>query len=227
MTSCFKKNQKLVGISNFLVWKRRIDIVLEVNEVINHVHGKVSKPSEEQASSKYMERDLKAQKILKESIKDPLISYVAELDTSKQIYNKLGELFSKATIEKIISLISDHHKMKVSKDEGIFSCLSKASQIKAKSQDRGEMVSDNEMIFVILNALNDEQGNLISTEEEEAIPFIKLWSLYKAEEDRMKKESDKRSDRRDQLVTRRKGKFGKFGTPKKKRKNMAKERCYG
>ena len=62
------------GISNFLVWKRRIDIVLEVNEVIDHVHGKVSKPSEVQALFEYMERDLKAQKILKECIKDPLIS---------------------------------------------------------------------------------------------------------------------------------------------------------
>ena len=48
MTSCFKENHKLVGISNFLAWKRWIDIVLEVNEVIDHVHGKVSKPSEGQ-----------------------------------------------------------------------------------------------------------------------------------------------------------------------------------
>lgn len=73
----------MVGISNFLAWKRRIDIVLEVNEVIDHVHGKVSKPSEEQELSKYMERDLMAQNILKEPIKDPLISYVAKLETSK------------------------------------------------------------------------------------------------------------------------------------------------
>jgi len=63
--------------------------------------------------------------------------------------------------------------------------------------DLGEMVYDKEMISIILNALIDEQGNVISTKEEEAIPFIKLWSLYKEEEDRLKKESDKRSDRRD------------------------------
>jgi len=64
------------------------------------------------------------------------------------------------------------------------------------------MVSEKEMISIILNALTDEQGNPISTDEEEVIPFIKLWSLYKAEEDKMKKESDKRSDRREQLVKR-------------------------
>ena len=125
MTSSFKESQKLVGISNFLVWNRRIDIVLKVNEVIGHVHGKVSKPSEEQALSEYMERDLKAQKVLKESIKDPLVSYVAELVTSKEIYGNLIELFSKSTIEKIISLRFDLYKLKLSKDEGISMKISK------------------------------------------------------------------------------------------------------
>jgi len=76
MTSCFKKNHKLVGISNFLAWKRRIDIVLEVTEVIDHVYGKVFKPSEEQELYQYM-KGSQGSKYLKESIKDPLISYVA------------------------------------------------------------------------------------------------------------------------------------------------------
>ena len=174
MTSCFKENQKLVGISNFLEWKIRIDIVLEVNEVIDHVHEKISKPSKDQALSEYKERDLRAQKILKESIKDPLIPYIAELETSKEIYDELVELFSKSAIRKIISLRSDIYKLKVSNDEGISSCLSKASQIKGKLQDLGEMVFDNEMIFVILNALTDEEGNLVSTTQEKDILFIKL-----------------------------------------------------
>lgn len=75
----------------------------------------------------------------------------------------------------------------MSKDEVISSCLSNASQIKGQLQDLGEMVSKKEMISIILNELTDEQGNLISTNEEEAIPFIKLWSLYKEAADRMKK----------------------------------------
>lgn len=80
----------MVGISNFFVLKSIIDIFLEVNETIDYGHGNISKPSEEQALSEYMEMDLKAKKILKESIKDPLISYVAKMETSKEIYEKLG-----------------------------------------------------------------------------------------------------------------------------------------
>lgn len=128
-----------------------------------------------------MERDLKAQKILKESIKDPLISYAVELETSKEIYDELGEIFSKIAMEKIISLRYDLYKLKVSKDEGILSCLSKASKINGQLQDLREMAYDNEIISIILNALTDEQGNLIFVREEEVIPFIKLWSLCKEE----------------------------------------------
>jgi len=78
------------------------------------------------------------------------------------------------------------------------------SQIKCQLQDLGEMVSDKEMIFVILNAFTDEKGNLISNKEDEAIPFIKLWCLWNPKEYRFNKESDTRSDKRDKSMKKRK-----------------------
>ena len=161
MTSFCKDIYKLVGSSSFLAWKRRIDIVLEANEVIDHVNGKVSKPFEGQALSEYIEKDLRAQEILLESVKDPLILYLVELQTSKEIYDKLVELFFESAIRKVISLRLDLYKLKVSKVEGISSCLSKASQIRTHLQDLGEMISDKEMVSTVLNTLTNEQGNLV------------------------------------------------------------------
>lgn len=117
--------------------------------------------------------------------------------------------------------------MQISKDEGISSCLSKESQIKEQLKDLGDKVPDNEILSTILNALTDEQGNHIASRKEEAIPYIRLWSLVKPEGDRMKNERSERSERRKQLVSKQKERFEKFGIPKKKRKNMAKVRCYG
>jgi len=65
-----------------------------------------------------MEKDLRAQEILMESIKDPL---VAGLETSKEIYNNFLELFSKYAINKVMSLKSNLHKFSVSKDKGLCS----------------------------------------------------------------------------------------------------------
>ncbi len=64
------------------------------------------------------------------------------METSKEIYDKMGEIFSRSTIENILSLRSDIHKLKVSKDEGISTYLSKASQIKGQLKDLREIVFD-------------------------------------------------------------------------------------
>lgn len=49
-----------------------------------------------------MERDIRYQEILMESITDPLILYIVEMETSKAIYDKLVELFAKSAIREII-----------------------------------------------------------------------------------------------------------------------------
>jgi len=51
-----------------------------------------------------MKGDLRAQRILIESINDSLIPYVSKLESSKEIYDKLVELFSVSTAEEVISL---------------------------------------------------------------------------------------------------------------------------
>jgi len=217
MTSFCKEIYKLVGSSKFLAWKRRINIVLEENEVIDHINGKVSKPSEGQALSEYMERDLRSQEIPMESVKDPLVPYIAELETSKEIYDKLVELFFESAIRKVISLRSDLFKLKVSKDEGIYTCLLKASQIRTQLQDLREMISDKEMVSIVLNALSDELGNLASNsrKEKNAIPFKNLWFLCNIEEDKLKAKSDEGPSERGQAFTKRKEKLGKHISKKK------------
>ena len=80
-----KESNKLVGASNYLAWKKRTDLNLIENEVMEHVKGSITKPRKEdaQALAKYMKGEVRAQRILIESIKDPLIPYVSKLPTSK------------------------------------------------------------------------------------------------------------------------------------------------
>ena len=54
--------------------------------------------------------------------------------------------------------------------------------------------------------------------------------MCKIEESRIKVKFDAGASEQNQAystMTRRKGKFGKFDAPKKKKNNMAKARCYG
>ena len=96
----------MVWTTNFLAWKKTIDLLLKENELLEHIKGNITVPAKEQthALAKYNKDETRAQRILIESIKDSLIPYVSKFDTLKEIYDKLVELFSISTTRELISL---------------------------------------------------------------------------------------------------------------------------
>ena len=104
---CFcKESNNLVGTNNFLAWKKRTDLLLKENELLEHIKGNITIPAKEQthALAKYNKDETRAPRILIESIKDSLIPYVFKFETSKEIYDKLVELFSLSTTGEVITL---------------------------------------------------------------------------------------------------------------------------
>ena len=95
-----KESNKLVGSSNFSAWKKRTDLNLIEDEVMDHIEGSnVSPPKEDtSAHAKYMKGEIRAQIILIESIKDSLIPYVSKVKTAKQIYEKLVKKYGQRAI---------------------------------------------------------------------------------------------------------------------------------
>ena len=85
MSFC-KESNKLVGVSNYVAWKKRTNLNLIEIEVMEHVKGFIAKPREEdaQALAKYMKGEVRTQRNLIESIKDTLIPHVSKLETSKE-----------------------------------------------------------------------------------------------------------------------------------------------
>ena len=76
------------------------------DEVMGYIEGYTIQPSKEDslAHAIYIKGEIKAQRILIESIKDSLIPYVSKLKTAKQIYEKLVEIFYVSTAGDAISL---------------------------------------------------------------------------------------------------------------------------
>ena len=80
-----KESNKLVGTNNILPWKKRIDLLLKENELLNHVKGNITIPAKEntQALAKYNKGETRAQRIILESIQYSLIHYASKFETSK------------------------------------------------------------------------------------------------------------------------------------------------
>ena len=51
MSFC-KESNKLVGTNNFLAWKKRTDLLLKENELLEHTKGNITIPTKEQTQSK-------------------------------------------------------------------------------------------------------------------------------------------------------------------------------
>ena len=105
MISC-KESNKLSGTENFRAWKIRTDLNLIESEVMDSVKGSHVERSKEniQAYTKYTKGEIIARKILIESLKDSIIPYVSNLESSKEIYDKLVELLSISIAGEIMSL---------------------------------------------------------------------------------------------------------------------------
>ena len=195
MSFC-KESNKLVGTNNFLAWKKRIDLLLKENKLLEHIKGNITILAKEQtqALAKYRKDETRVQRILIEFIKDSLIPYVSKLETSKEIYDNLVEIFSVTTVGEVISLRNELNKMKISK-EGKAPYFMKISKMRDQLQKLGEVMSDKEMTIVVLNALPEDWGSFTSSicAKKEATPLSEMWFVCKIEEIRLKAKEDMRS----------------------------------
>jgi len=114
MGSFCKEHNKLVGASNYLAWKKIIDLILTEQDVMQYVAGEIIEPSKDKAQelAKYKKGEVRAQRIIVESIKDSLVPFVANLKTSKAMYDKLVNLYFVSTTRQNMSLWNKLYKMK-------------------------------------------------------------------------------------------------------------------
>lgn len=81
--SYFNNIEKLGDSSNFVAWKIVVEAILDDNDVLEYVEGKVPEPPENAPTAikaKYNKGDIKAKKILTDSLKDHFPTYIVKLE---------------------------------------------------------------------------------------------------------------------------------------------------
>jgi hypothetical protein len=140
MTYSMKTENKLEGASNFRAWKTRIDLILAKNKVLDIVKGKIMEPHLEEGKEKepqnvaimekFKDCDINAMSIIVDSIKYHLIPYISHLDSSKNMYDALTNLFSVRNIGQVMSLKNELCDMKMNDDDSITSYFVRISQLR-------------------------------------------------------------------------------------------------
>ena len=88
MSNSMKGENKLEGVSNYKAWKKRIDLILEKNKVLDLVKGKVNKPTNESSDAKkakFRETKILAMTLMVDGTKDNLIPYISNIDSTLEM----------------------------------------------------------------------------------------------------------------------------------------------
>ena len=128
-----------------------LDIVKEKNVEPQFEEGKEKEPQNVAIMEKFKGSDTNAISIIVDSIKDHLIPYISHLDSSKKMYDALTNLFSVKNIGQVMSLKNELHDMKMNDDENITSYFVKISQLRDQLQAIEEIISEKDLINIILN----------------------------------------------------------------------------
>jgi len=81
MTTNMRVEDRLDGASNFRCWKHITLLILEENDLLIYVTEVILEPKEEDTKARHRKNQVKAKRILTDSIKDNLIPHVSKLDT--------------------------------------------------------------------------------------------------------------------------------------------------
>eukprot|EP00253_Pinus_taeda_P006195 PITA_06195 len=152
----FPAEDKLCEKSNYHGWKMSVNLSLEEQEVLDHVRGRVVEPPSNvsaAAKNKWTKGEVKAKKIIWDSIDKRLVAYVFELNTSKEIYDRQVSLFKVNDANQVLFLRNKLKEIKKGKDENMQAYFLRITEIKNNLLSIGEVILDREMALTTLGGL--------------------------------------------------------------------------
>jgi len=222
-SSYFKLDDKLHDKFDYHALKMSLDSTLEEHDIMDYVQGKITKPPSNAlaaAKTKYKKGEVKAMKIIKDSIHKHLVAYISDLNTFKKIYDKLVGMFKVSNANQVLFLKNKLKDIKKGRGEGIQSYFMRITKIKDDLLSIGEVIANRELTCIALGGLPHKWHVFNTTihNNDRILGFDELFTRCTQEETRMI-ERDMPSNRNDPTT---------FSTHAKRKNNAgSKNQCQG
>ena len=113
MVRGFPMEDCLDGASNYGSWKPKVLLALEKHDMIYFAVKEVPMPTEEDCQASWKRHDVKARKILMDSVKSHLIFHISKAASAKEMFDTLKNLFERDSTSKSIALRTQLHTIKM------------------------------------------------------------------------------------------------------------------
>eukprot|EP00253_Pinus_taeda_P026491 PITA_26491 len=208
-STLFPVEDKLREKADYHGWKMSIDLTLEDQGVLDHVRGNIVEPPSNApaaARNKWKTSEVKTKKIIWRSIDKCLVAYISDLNTSKEIYDRLVSSFKVNDANQVLFLRNKLKEIKKGKYESMQAYFLRITEIRNDLLSIGETITDREMALTTLGGLPFEwymfrttllNNNVIpgfeelmarciqeeTRVEEQEMPMPKGWTLRVEEKD--------------------------------------------
>ena len=99
-----------------------LDLTLEENDAMDYVKGRIAEPPSNAsvaAQTKYKKDEVKVKKINVDSIHKPLVAYISDLETSKEMYDKMVGMFKVNNANQVLFFKNKLKDIKMDRGESI------------------------------------------------------------------------------------------------------------
>jgi hypothetical protein len=157
-----KVEDRFEGVSNFLPWKARLALLPKEQELWEVVSNPPPAPTQTSTGGTpvvedpivhvmWDKKDIKAQRVILEVVKDHLVPHVLENASSKEMYDALVSLFQSDNMSWKMILRTKLKEYIMTNSDNVTNYLMRITQIRDQLATIGEAVLDVELGNVALN----------------------------------------------------------------------------
>jgi hypothetical protein len=187
MAMSLRVEDRLQGAQNYPTWKERMTMILEVNDVSEHVSDKATTPTGAAELVIWKKGEAKAKSLILDGIKDHVVPHLSGKAEAKDMWKALSDLYQNKNENRVMALRKQLRGTKMAKGEGVIPYLTRITQIRDELAAVGEKTEDPELVRIALDGFTKSWDVFVrGVVAREKLPdWQRLWDDFVQEEIRI------------------------------------------
>jgi hypothetical protein len=179
---------RLDGATNFRVWKERMILILQENELWDIVENTTTHlvvvPSDATLLATYTEKSIKDKRFILDAIKDHFIPHLTGKTHAYEMWESLTKLYQSTNENQKMVLREKLKSIKMTKVENVVTYLTRLTQVRDELGDMGEAIVDSDLVRTTLNGVSKQWVVFVEgiVAREKLPGWERLWDDFVQEE---------------------------------------------
>ena len=151
-----RDQDRLDGVSNFVIWRARILTVLDEYGIKDHAKNVLVVPTDANPLKKFNENQVQAKRLIMDGVKDHVVPHIAGKNTANEMWTTLNTMYQGSFVQRKMLLENQMWLFHMQKGEEIDPFLFRLQTIRDQLIAMGTTLDEGLLVRTGLNAVIDE-----------------------------------------------------------------------